>query len=218
MPSAIIAKGYSGGGSFQNTRIRCVKINEFLGYSVPNIPGGGSSSSTTSNTSIAVTVSSQTISASPVTSIQTSINKFNGITVLPTNADLVSNYSQFFTPPPVPKIVYWEDEKSRTLDQLSNAVMRKMSEFQRAGFRLHYEVEDHAQNGIVWTKNTIATVYDEELGILSKPFWIIGVHYKKSRHGGTTTELTMIPVGTLILGPKGSKGSTTSSKGPPPNP
>ena len=183
MPSAIIAKGYSGGGDFQNTRIRTCKVNEYLGYN----------------------------GSSVVASVQAKINKFKGLTVLPPNTNIVNNYSQFFTPPQVPKIVYWEDDKSRTLDQLNNSVMRKLSEFQRAGFRLHYQVEDHAQLGTVWTKNTIVNVYDETLGILDKPFWILGVNYKKSRHSGTLTELTLIPVGTLILGPKGSKGSPSQS-------
>jgi prophage tail gpP-like protein len=92
--------------------------------------------------------------------------------------------------------------------------MRKMSEFQRAGFRIHYEVEDHAQAGVVWMKNTIVNVNDEVLGILNKPFWILSVTYKKNRAIGTITELVLIPVGTLILGPKGSKGSSVGSTPP----
>jgi prophage tail gpP-like protein len=201
MPQAIIAKGYSGGGDFQNTRIRTCKINEYNGYVVDN-----------SDPTFVIGPNSYNGNYDIQPALQTKINLFKGLQVLAPNVALAQSYSQFFTPPPVPKIVYWEDEKSRTLDQLNNAVMRKMSEFQRAGFRLHYDVQDHAQNGIVWTKNTIVNVYDEVLGILDEQFWILGVHYKKSRSAGTITELTMIPVGTLILGPKGSKAGGTSTK------
>lgn len=189
MPSAIIAKGYSGGGDFENTRIRTCKVNEFIGYAI----GGGVGALTVNNAS----------SPEPLTSVMADINKFNGLEVLTPNETLINNYNQFFAPPKKSKTHYWQDRKSRTLDQLRSAVMRKMSDFQRAGLRLHYIVEDHVQNGIVWKINTIANVYDENLGIINQPWWIMSVHFSKARNGtGTITDLVLIPVGTLVLGPQ----------------
>ena len=192
MPSAIIAKGYQGGGSFQTTRIRTCKVNEFIGYPIMG--------SSTDQPIIAGLQVNGNYVLQPA--LQTQISKFTGLKVLPPNVDLITNYAQFFTPPNVPKIVYWEDSKSRTLDQLNAAVMRKMAEFQRHGFRLHYTVQDHTQNGLVWKHNTIVNVYDETLGIVNEPFWILSVNFKKNRTQGTSTELVMIPIGTLILGPQ----------------
>lgn len=189
MPSMIIAKGFQGGGDFKNTRIKTCRVNEFLGYpfikSGPLVVGPGT---VNGNTEV-------------LPEVQTIINQFKGLEVLQPNKDLVTNYAPFFVPPSNPKVVYWEDEHSRTLNQLRAACYRKMSEYQRKGFRLHYIVQDHTQDGLVWKHNTIVNVYDEELGVLNVPFWVLDVTFKKSRNAGTTTELTLIPVGSLLLGP-----------------
>ena len=134
--------------------------------------------------------------------VQAVISRFKGLKPLDPNIPLIENYAQYFSTPAVPKIVFWEDEKSRTLDQLKAAVMRKMSEYQRNGFRLHYTVEDHTQNGLVWKHNTIVNVYDETLGIYMVPFWVLSVTFRKNRSTGTHTDLILIPVGSLILGPQ----------------
>ncbi len=174
-PSLIIAKGFNGGGDFATTRIKTAKINEFIGYD------------------------KSTSESYP--SVTKEITQFKGLVPLHANADLVKNYSKYFTPPAVPRVLFWEDEKSRTLHQLENAVRRKMSEYQMRALVLHYTVQDHVQDGLVWKHNTIATITDEVLGIINQPFWIQSVSFKKSRGHGTTTDLMLIPVGTLVFGP-----------------
>lgn len=178
-PSMIIAKGFSGGGDFQNTRIKVAKINEFIGY--PNLTVNGS--------------------FQPYNSILEVIQRFKGLNFLTPIEPIIQNYSQYFTPPDVPKVIYWEDEKSRTIHQLESAVMRKMSEYQRHAFKLHYTVQDHHQNKTVWTHNTVVNVNDQILGIINQPFWVASVSMKKSRTRGTTTDLTLIPLYTLVFGP-----------------
>lgn len=188
-PSLIIAKGFQGGGDFQNTRIRCAKVNEFIGYSV--IDGNG-----------AITGPVQTNGEfTPLPEIDKIIKQFKGLKPLDPTVSLAQGYSRFFTPPPVPRVIFWDDEKSRTLHQLEGAVRRKMSEYQSRALRLNYTVQDHVQDGIVWKHNTIVTVNDEVLGINNQNFWILSVSYRKSRGSGTTTDLVLVPVGTIQFGP-----------------
>lgn len=188
-PSAIIAKGFHGGGDFQNTRIRACKVNEFIGYKVINDNGQ----------TIGPILGSGTTGVEDKLADQ--INKFKGLVPLPPNVDLAQKYSRYFTAPSVPRIVFWEDENSRTQDQLLGAIQRKMSEYQAQALKLHYTVQDHIQNGLVWKHNTIVNVKDETLGI-DNPFWVLSVSFKKNRNSGTTTDLVLLPVGTIQFGPK----------------
>jgi prophage tail gpP-like protein len=176
-PTAIIAKGKQGGGDFQNTRIKTSKVNEFLGY---NLDG------------------------SIINSVQTLINNFKGLEIIPSDANgqkLIQNYSKYFQKPTVPRILYWEEHDSATLHQLQGAVQRKMSQFQRRAFVLKYTLYDHVDNvlGIPWKHNTVVNVHDEELNVIDQPFWVQSVEYHKNRTsaGGTTTNLTLIPIGSL---------------------
>lgn len=188
-PSMIIARGFHGGGDFATTTIKCAKVNEYIGYNVINEDG-----------EITGPIKVNDVYP-PKTELQAILQRFKGLKPMDPNVDLAQNYSKYFTPPAIPKVIYWEDEKSRTLDQLKGAVSRKMSEYQRHAFKLHYTVQDHHQDGVVWKHNMIVTVNDQILGIDSQPFWIAAVSMKKSRSRGTVTELTLIPVGTLQLGP-----------------
>ena len=189
-PSLIIAKGFQGGGDFQNTRIRTCKVNEFIGYPVYNTDGD-----------VIGPIAESDGTYTPLPEVNTIIKSFKGLKPLAPNIKLAQNYSKYFTPPAVPRVLYWEDPQSRTLDQLQGAVQRKMSEYQKNAFKLHYTVQDHIQNGLVWKHNTIVTVTDETLGINGQNFWVLSVSFKKSRNAGTTTDLVLIPVGTLQFGP-----------------
>jgi len=188
-PSLIIAKGFQGGGDFNNTRIRTCKVNEFIGYPVLNDNG---------DTIGPITVGGVT---TPRPEVDKVIKQFKGLKPIEPNIDLATNYAIYFTPPAVPRTLFWEDAKSRTLHQLEGAVRRKMSEFQSKALKLHYTVQDHVQNGLVWKHNTIVTVTDETLGILGQAFWVLSLSFKKSRSRGTTTDLVLIPVGTIQFGP-----------------
>lgn len=188
-PSLIIAKGFHGGGGFANTRIKTCKVNEYIGYPIENDQG------------VTVGLINNNGTFTPRPEVDKIIKQFKGLKPIDPNQDLATNYAQYFTPPAVPRVLFWEDEKSRTLHQLENAVRRKMAEFQMRALKLHYTVQDHVQNGLVWKHNTIVTVNDETLGILNQPFWISALSFKKSRGRGTTTDLTLIPVGTLVFGP-----------------
>lgn len=188
-PSLIIAKGFHGGGDFANTRIKTCKVNEFIGYPI------------TSEGGVTIGLINNNGTFTPRDEVNAVIKQFKGLKPLDPNQDLANNYATFFTPPAVPRVLFWEDEKSRTLHQLENAVRRKMAEFQMNALILNYTVQDHVQDGLVWKHNTIATVTDDTLGIVNQPFWIVSVSFKKSRGRGTTTDLKMIPVGTLQFGP-----------------
>ena len=64
----------------------------------------------------------------------------------------------------------------------------------------HYEctVVGHAGTGGVWAVNTVANIKDDVLGV-SGPMWIEGVSFRQSRNGGTTTDLKLIPLNTLLF-------------------
>lgn len=53
--------------------------------------------------------------------------------------------------------------------------------------------------GAVWTVNTVAMVTIAALGI-SEPMWILSKTHMQDRPGGQRTQLTLIPLGALVLG------------------
>ena len=199
MPCAIIAKGWSGGGDFATTTIKCAKVNEYLGY----MPGAYQANPTSGSKA---QFNSQYIKPS----ILARINRFNNLKILDPvdNLLLYQDSQRFFNTEDVKQtVVYWEDKTSRTQDALEASVHRRMSDFMRNAVRLHIKVDDHQQNGNIYRYNTIATVLDEKLGI-NAPFWIEDCVFRKSTGEGTVTELKLIPLNTLFFG-----GIATNSAG-----
>lgn len=165
-PAVIIAKGFAGGGDFKNTRIKVAKVNEFIGYD-----GSGN--------------------VLPV--VQGVIDKVPGVSVLKPVDSLVAR-NDYFGKIDHPKAVYFEDDNSKTLEQLEGFVDRKMSEYQRTSMVLRYTVNEHHQNGVPYVINEIVRVEDTSLNIVGN-FWIKGITFRKSRNGGATTDLELIPLG-----------------------
>lgn len=170
-PNVIIAKGFQGGGDFTTTRIKCAMVNEFLGYAVPG---------------------------QLVPAIQDLLNTYKGLTPETPRDDLIRNYSGYFEQLNLAIPLFLEDTNSKTLAQLRSAVQRKMSEFQRNALTIRITVQDHHQDHTVYRFNEIASVQDETLGINGN-FWISRVTFKQSRGSGTTTDLTLIPINTILL-------------------
>jgi prophage tail gpP-like protein len=194
MPSAIIAKGWSGGGDFATTTVKCVKVNEFLGYSpgaYQDVEAGG-----TGNSFIKPSVltrinryKTMPILAPTLSLLQWQSNQ--ATTVFGGNGGTNFNFNDVKS-----SVIYWTDQTSKTQAELEAAVQRRMSEFMRNAVRVHIKVDGHDQNGAVYRYNTTANVYDEKLKINSI-MWIEDVLFRRSREEGTITELTLIPCGIL---------------------
>lgn len=103
--------------------------------------------------------------------------------------------------PPRIRVVYLHDDESTTIEQLEAFVRREMAMLQRKSLEVSYEVEGHGQlvDGafVPWTINTVVTIDDKPAG-LQEDMWVMGVHYKKSR-AGTTTSLDLIRLNTLVF-------------------
>ena len=183
-PSVIIAKGFSGGGDYASSTIKIARVNEFIGYQV-NDGNYGSSYDL-------------------LPEVRNALASYPGITVATPNSDLIFNYYNQFTPPIIPRIAYWHDNDSRTIGQLNGAVNCHMSNYMKDAFKVIITVQDHFQknaNGanIVYTHNMIATITDATRNLNNQPMWVESVEYNMD-FGGTSTTLTLLPVGVINFG------------------
>ena len=191
MPALIIAKGWSGGGDFANTTIKCAKVNEYLGYKSGAYAANPTGSKATFNANYIKT------------SVLARINRFKNLKIMDPveNLLLYQDSQRFFNPEDVrTTVAYWEDKTSRTQDSLEASVQRRMSDFMRNAVRLHVKVDGHCDtSGNIYRYNTVATVQDEKLNI-NAPFFVEDVVFRKSGGEGTVTEMKLIPLNTLFFG------------------
>lgn len=194
MPSAIVCKAMIGSGDTASTRCQAFKVNELNGYFAPASNGFTSATSASSAT---LPNSNDNVS----NPILAEVSAIPGLLALPPNNDIITNYSGFFKQLSVPNILYIDEtgHHSGTQDQVNGYIRRTMSEHQKNGFVYTCQVQDHQQNGYVFKHNMIAIVNDEVVGIVNTPMWIQKCNFKKSRLSGTITELTLIPVGSIVL-------------------
>lgn len=94
-------------------------------------------------------------------------------------------------PLPTAKPMFLHDDEAKTPVQLHNYVLREMSLRLRRGLSIHFTVKGHHQKGTNWAVDTICHVTDEVSG-LDEDLWILARTFRKSRSGGTTTDLEMI--------------------------
>lgn len=177
MPALIVAKGF-GSGKVKNRdiayqRIKCAKTNDFLVN--PDQP------SEVIQNLIALHPSLQLL---PVTESRRRTYQL---------------YGKYFDASETPRVIYVEDTNSKTNSEIENFISRALSEHQREAMKIQLTVQDHQQDGKMYSIDTVATVNDETLGI-NAPFWVQSVTYKKSRSGGTTTDLTLIPLYSMEFG------------------
>lgn len=87
--------------------------------------------------------------------------------------------------------IYLHDQESQTLEQLENYARRELAMRQKDSLHVHYVVEGHENNGVIWCVDTIVDVQDDLLGI-HEPLWVLSRTFEKSRDSGTRTILELI--------------------------
>lgn len=95
-----------------------------------------------------------------------------------------------------PRPIFFEDRESRTAEQLEHMCRLQMSNKLQKAVKAVYTVEGHTCDGAIWAIDTIVNVEDD-VAKLYGPMWVMSRTLKKSRKGGTTTTLELIPAGAL---------------------
>lgn len=190
-PSIIIADGFSGGGEFGKGRIKSYVVNPYFG------------------------VDEDGFVLDAVTKI---IQKYP-------DAKQVTMTTQPFkrrTPLAPVRPMFLHDDESKTQDELDAYVRREMSLLMRKGLTVHYVVEGHGQtsNGetAIWAVDTVVDVQDE-IGGVNERMYVLGVHFEKSRSGGTTTRLDLVRLNSIQFDvadetakPAGATGNSVEEK------
>lgn len=114
---------------------------------------------------------------------------------------------------------YIHDEDSKSWNQLTNFVCRKMSSFQKEMWVGQYEVYGHTffdgSTSIPWTVNTMVSVSDSISGFTG-PMWVCGRTFTKdARTGGTKTHLHLLLPHTLELFAIPPEETTKTGQGGP---
>ena len=176
-PAMIIGRGQTEAGDLNSTTIRGAKISEFYGYN--------------SN-------------GNPTASVIDDLKPYTNLTPIPINSNL-SSYNQYFNQPVSSACLYVYDKHATSVQEIENTITRKMAEYMRKALVLTYVVEDFYQTynnqTSVYAVNTMASVNDELFGI-SGNFWVESIKMSLDEHGGTYTEITLIPPFCLIISPK----------------
>jgi prophage tail gpP-like protein len=93
---------------------------------------------------------------------------------------------------------YRTDTESKSKAQLSHYVKREMSLYVRRACSGRYLVLGHELDGQPLQVDTVVDVQDDRSN-WHQPMWILSVSHRKSRHGGTTTEIETLPLGAIII-------------------
>lgn len=110
----------------------------------------------------------------------------------------------FETPTYVPRnrTAFFHDDESQTMEHLENFIRREMALLQRQSLQVQYTVEGHGQitdvGFVPWVVDSTVAVRDEVTG-LRETLYVLGVTFNKSRSGGTSTQLELIRLNTLLF-------------------
>lgn len=169
-PGIVIADGFSGGGEFGKGRIKAFAVNPYFGLDADGFV---------------------------LPEVQALITKFpdaKQITLV--TQPFTRRVKQDFTRP-----MFLHDDESKTPEQLEAFVRREMSLLVRKSLTADYTVEGHGQydeDGVftAWAPDTVVDVQDDVAG-LHERMYVLGVHFEKSRRGGTQTRVHLIRLNSI---------------------
>jgi prophage tail gpP-like protein len=163
-PSMIVADGFSGGGEFGKGKIKSYCVSPVLGY---------------------------TDDGEEIPEVAVVLAKHPGASkvVIPHASFLLRAKGIPFRP------MFLHDDESKTQEQLDNFIKREMSLMNRKAMTASYTVEGHGQviddAFVAWEVDTMVHVVDDAAD-LDEDLYVLGVHFQKSRSGGTTTRLQLV--------------------------
>lgn len=122
-------------------------------------------------------------------------------------------YAPMYTP--VLRVMYLHDDESKTQAELDNFVYREMAMCVRRSLSVRYTVEGHGQllsdgTFVPWCVDSVVDVQDD-VGNVHEPLWVLSRRFKKSRSGGTSTDLELIRLYSLDLGQSDGGGGDTAA-------
>jgi prophage tail gpP-like protein len=174
-PTIVLADGFSGGGEFGKSRIRAKCVHPILGYDA-------------SGTMLPHVKAIYDKHAEAVEIKLPSVDTKNTL-----YRKARSNRIQS-------RPLYLHDDESKTLEQLTMYVQREMALRLQKSAAVSYTVEGHAWTDggayVPWAPDTIVDVDDDVFGIKGR-MYVLGRTFRKSRNGGTTTQLDLILPGSL---------------------
>lgn len=168
-PSVIIADSFGGGGEFGKGRFKAFAVNPYFGVD---------------DDGFVLDEVSKLISKFPDAQQVT-------FTVQPYHRRAAQ----------IPQRPVWlHDDESKTPAQLEAYLRREMSLLIRQSLTAEYLVTGHGQINdgefTAWAVDTVVDVQDE-VGDLHERMYVLGVHYEKSRQGGTSTRLQLVRLNSL---------------------
>ena len=171
-PSIIVSEmSGSQQPTFKRDTLKIVQVNEITAYAANGFPYPA------------------------ITKTVNLLAKTYGYYRVPTNDALVAALPDLVTDQPnvvgtTARTAFLFDEHATKLDELQFFTLKKMAEKQNEFLKLEYVVKDHTFNGFIWNTNLMCKVHDDRLEVYAT-YWIQKTVFKKSRHEGTTTEISL---------------------------
>lgn len=104
-----------------------------------------------------------------------------------------------FAPAEIARIRFLRDRNAHTQEALENSARKQMSLCARRAFVAHYTFEGFYLEGGIPQVNTIVNVIDDNSDFEGN-LWVQSRTVTQSRHGGTHTELELLPLNAIFLG------------------
>lgn len=130
-------------------------------------------------------------SGNPLPEVTNILGQFPHAKVLPIRKKLIPTQEATIKYFLVNRPLFFKEDESRNIEQLSNVVRRKLSAEQKEGFGVTFEVIGFTQNGYVWSPNSLVKVNDDVLGI-HQDLWIDKVDFAKDSGNGSNCKIHCI--------------------------
>lgn len=170
-PSYIVAEGIGGGGEWGHSKLRVVIINPFV--------------------EVADDLLAELEQYQPY---KLALYYDPAIHGTAKNVPVIIGNTRNLRPRPMFK----HDAESKNIEQLEHYARREMSMLTRKFLTAKYTIRGHMIDGTVPVSDTTWHIRDE-VGDIDEVMWLTSRTLKRSRSGGTTTELEFIRLNSMVL-------------------
>lgn len=169
-PSFVVAEAFGGGGEWGHSKLRVVIINPFV--------------------ELADDIEAELKRFEPYTLVNYYDDAADHTGPVPTIIGSIRNRR--------PRPMFLHDAESTDLEQLKNFARREMSGLTRKFMTAKYTIAGHTIDGTVPVCDSVWLVEDE-IGDVYEAMWCTSRTLKRSRSSGTTTDLELIRLNTMVL-------------------